>query len=369
MPSWFEVGNIWKILREVDLRPIRAEAEESTRISVVGDDADGTAALVAALSKSPTSSSPSADPGWSFPALDHKGLSDASPVMPVDLVVLLMSIREEQRARERELFEGWRSGNRRMVLIYDRLNPPNDVGWFIWSGDRILGGSPLDRSFVEHEFVSAVLSLLPERQLSIARHYPLFRIPVAQQLIAETSMANASYSLGTGLAEIVPILDIPFNVADMIILTKAQAIMCYKLGLALGLSGNWRDHMAAFGGSVGSGFLWRQIARQLVGLIPVWGIVPKVAVSYAGTYVLGQAILQWYLTGSQITPAVLRKMYMEALDQGRAAARTLVHRKPGGRKRKLLPARAIKTCGNCGSANPGGFNYCGKCGTPLQAVS
>ena len=36
MPSWFEVGNIWKTLREIDLRPIRAQAEQITTIAVVG---------------------------------------------------------------------------------------------------------------------------------------------------------------------------------------------------------------------------------------------------------------------------------------------------------------------------------------------
>lgn len=223
-----------------------------------------------------------------------------------------------------------------------------------------------DPVFFREQFIQAVLSLLPDHRLSLARYYPVFRLEVARQLIAETSVANASYALTTGLAEIVPILDVPFNVADIIILTKAQAIMSYKLGLALGLSGAWQDHMTAFGSTIGSGFLWRQIARQLIGLIPIWGIVPKVAVAYAGTYVLGQAILQWLLTGRQVTPAMMRQLYKDAFEQGKKTARTLLRFKPRRVRRLRLSRAAGKTCANCGSGNPSGFNYCGKCGVPLK---
>jgi uncharacterized protein (DUF697 family) len=365
MPSWLDVGNIWQIMREVDLRPIRAQAERVTQIAVVGGDLTARTALVEALCKNRSRSSFAGDPGLAALCPAALSLSEARRGLEADLVVLLLGSLPEDQASEGELFEEWRNSGKAVVVIYRALEPSHGLHNFRGPGVRVIGGSTADLGFMERQFVPTVLSLMPENILSLARHYPLFRIPVAQQLISETSTANASYSLGTGLAEIVPLLDLPFNLADMIILTKAQAVMAYKLGLALGLSGKWQDHMAAFGGTIGSGFLWRQVARQLVGLIPVWGILPKVAVAYAGTYVLGQAILHWYITGRQATPEMMRQMYRDAFNQGKALARSLVERSPRG-KRRTLAARSTKVCSNCRTVNPGEFNYCGSCGSPLK---
>jgi hypothetical protein len=44
---------------------------------------------------------------------------------------------------------------------------------------------------------------------------------------------------------------------------------------------------------LGGGLVFRQLARQLVGLIPVVGIVPKVAVAYGGTCMIGRAVVLW----------------------------------------------------------------------------
>ena len=44
-----------------------------------------------------------------------------------------------------------------------------------------------------------------------------------------------------------------------------------------------------------------QVARQLVGLIPVVGIAPKVAVAYGGTWAIGQAVVLWATTGQALT--------------------------------------------------------------------
>jgi len=224
-----------------------------------------------------------------------------------------------------------------------------------------------------------VLDALKEQRLSLARHFPLFRLAVARELIGDTSFASASYALGTGFAEIVPVLDIPFNVADMIVLTKNQALMVYKLGLALGLPTRWQAHVAELGGVVGAGFVWRQIARQLVGLIPVWGIVPKVAVAYAGTYAVGEAILYWYQTGHKISGRGMRELYADALARGRQMAQEIVTRAPKpSLPQVMLPSlprpsmpklpkpRAKNVCANCGKKNARDAKYCAHCATRLQ---
>ena len=155
-------------------------------------------------------------------------------------------------------------------------------------------------------------------------------------------MSNAAYSFSTGLAEIVPVLDLPLNVTDLVVLTKSQAFLAYKLGLLVGFSTRWQDYVTEFGSVIGSGFVWRQIARSLIGLIPAWGIIPKVAVAYSGTYVVGNAILGWYLTGRKLSTKQMRALSLEAFTRGKEFARKFGEKIPrprlGSRKKDRLPA-------------------------------
>ncbi|HSQ16700.1 MAG TPA: hypothetical protein VLM83_03290, partial [Anaerolineales bacterium] len=196
--------------------------------------------------------------------------------------------------------------------------------WPYWPASRLLYGSLTDLHFITRSLAPAILELLPDQHLALGRQFPLFRLPVARQMISETCFSNTAYAVSTGLAEIVPVLDLPLNVTDMIILTKSQAFLAYKLGLALGFSTRWQDYIAEFGSVIGGGFVWRQLARSLVGLIPVWGIIPKVAVSYAGTYVVGNTILQWYLTGRHLTPRQIGQLYRQAFSRGKDSARHML---------------------------------------------
>jgi uncharacterized protein (DUF697 family) len=235
-----------------------------------------------------------------------------------------------------------------------------------WSGRRFAFGTALDPDILENDFVPRVLEALPDQHLALARSFPLFRFAVTRHLIGESALANASYSLGTGIAEIVPVLDIPFNVADVVILTKNQALMVYKMGLSLGLSPRWQDQLGQLGGVIGAGFLWRQVARQLVGLIPAWGILPKVAVAYAGTYAVGEAVLYWYKTGHKISKQAMREIYSDALARGKEIAQNLLSRAPRVSMPALPRGRAKVKCGNCGRENPGGAQYCNHCGSALS---
>ncbi len=220
------------------------------------------------------------------------------------------------------------------------------------------------------------MRILPDSHLSLGRNFPLFRTPIANHLINDACFSNAVYSFSTGLAEIVPILDIPLNITDFFVLTKAQAMLVYRLGMLLGLPTDWRYYAAEFSSVVGSGFLWRQAARQLVGLIPVWGIIPKVGVSYAGTYVVGHAVLRWHRTGRHITRKELGALYRQAFSRGKEVARGLRARIPRPRlprpklprrKPKALPEPAIlQICPTCGTANEMDSNFCKSCGTRFE---
>jgi uncharacterized protein (DUF697 family) len=402
MPGLNDLTNFWKNIREVDLRPIRAEATRSIHLALVGATGSGRNALAEQLHNDPARPTMRtvtplviAEPG------DEEQLAGA------DLIVLLVDANQADSQRERDLADRLtRAGQKVIVLINQRLGPPApsaerqdgtaarsslQTGW---NAPRLIIGPAEQPDFLQKEFAPAVMHLLPDQLLSLGRHFPLFRVPIANRLINDTSLSNAAYAFSTGLAEIVPLLDIPLNVTDMLILTKAQAFLAYRLGLALGYSTNWQDYVAEFGSVIGGGFVWRQLARTLIGLIPVWGIVPKVAVAYAGTYVVGQAILRWYLTGRHVTPEQLRALYRQAFVQGKTIARDLIARAPKPRSgvRQALPAAspepskparfrlpwrrktprrlpaplAVRTCPACGKSSAADARFCQYCGTPLE---
>jgi uncharacterized protein (DUF697 family) len=181
---------------------------------------------------------------------------------------------------------------------------------------------------------AGLVQLVPaDLRLAMARQLPALRPAVFDATIDETSKANASYALTTGFAEVVPLLTAPLNLGDMIVLTKNQLVMSYRLALAAGRDGEPRAMIGEILGVLGGGLLFRQLARQLVGLIPVVGLVPKVAIAYGGTWAIGRAIVLWATEGREVSQDLVRSLSTEGLQRGRAVAARLVEQareKTGG---------------------------------------
>lgn len=172
---------------------------------------------------------------------------------------------------------------------------------------------------------AALVQLAPaDLRLAMARQLPALRPAVFETTIDETSKANASYALTTGFAEVVPILTAPLNLGDMIVLTKNQLVMSYRLALAAGRDGEPRAMIGELLGVLGGGLLFRQLARQLVGMIPVVGLLPKVAIAYGGTWAIGRAIVLWATEGREVSNDLVRSLSNEGLQRGRAVAARLV---------------------------------------------
>jgi uncharacterized protein (DUF697 family) len=372
MAGLSSINNVWKNVKEIDLRPIRQEAMQSIRIAIVGKECARCELLAHAMRTDPARPEQVTQTPITMVSPD-----DADTDISADLLILILSADEMPRDHQRDLVSAWAKAEKNILVLVDQspeaVNSQRMDAWLEWGQQKAVRG-PLDApQFLHKEFVAAVLELLPGLELSLARKFPLFRLPVARKLINDTSLSNATYAFSTGVAEIVPIIDVPLNVADILVLTKAQAFLVYRLGLALGFSTEWRDYLAEFGSVLGGGFLWRQLARSLIGLIPAWGIIPKVAVAYSGTYVVGNAVLQWYLTGRHVTSKQLNDLYRQALAHGNSVATSLLKNLPrprlkGDHKRALPEPKKRKRatiCPNCGKKNAGDARFCQYCGVEL----
>ena len=332
MLKWPDLAGGFKMLREVDLNAIRRQAEGPVHLAVAGDSGTGKTTLIGQLLSGPRQSDPAG-----IPPLSEHNLADDIPLQAHSIVLLLLDGVKETHLPEQAVFAWLKKKKIPVVVCYNKADlapAPQFVmnGAQEWPGAEVVAIAAYDAQSLQKLLVPAILRAGPGREVQLARRLPLLREPVCQKLIDDTCFVNSAYSLTTGLAEINVFLDLPLNLADIVILTKNQALMAYKIALAMGLPADWRETIPKLSAVVGSAFLWRQVARQLVGLIPGFGVIPKIAVAYAGTYAVGQAIYQWCANGEKLNPEHLKSLYVAAFKRGREVAQSLLA------KRKALRA-------------------------------
>jgi uncharacterized protein (DUF697 family) len=325
MASPLTLTRVWRILKEVDLDAIRREAERRVRILVIGEetaDADSLAIRLAEGGGDPIGWLTAIDaPLAALPAATSSPGTGDGVVDGPDVVVAIVHGTGQSDAMKaaRRL---WAS--RKVRLLTVAVGTGEAHGTVVSQGGitRVAIDRLDDEGFgCVADGLFAVIE--PDRRVALARQSPAFRPKVFNAVIEETARANAGYSFSTGLAEVIPILDIPLNIGDIIVLSKNQLMMSYRIALAAGKTGQPRELIGEIVGVLGGGLLFRQLARQLVGLVPVIGLVPKVAVAYGGTWAIGMAVVAWATGSGALTAARLRQLSREGMARGREVAQRL----------------------------------------------
>ncbi len=316
-----KLQDVWRILKDVDLEGVRREARQRVDLVLVSEDGQDARVLAQSIE---ADAPPAADTGgpwhpWLHVVSAREGLPalDAAPAAAV-LVSRDVDLRRPLAALRDHLL---RNQVPVVTLVVGHWSKAAGVARDgEWGRAAVRGlGTALDA------LPDAVLRAVPEDlRLPLAHQFPAFRAAVAADIVERTSKANAGYAFTTGLAESVPVLTAPLALGDMLMLTKNQLVMCYRLVLAHGRDGDPRELVGEIIGVLGSGLLFRQAARQLVGLIPVLGIVPKVAVAYAGTYAIGRSMTLWAAEGREVTSGAVRRLSKEGFARGKDVARALL---------------------------------------------
>jgi uncharacterized protein (DUF697 family) len=326
------VGNIFNIIKEIDLGAIKESSDRPFRLLVLGDYLLATemaSKISAELGKSGIHP-------WVVVSMDGSRINDGVPVVAA---VWATPHVEPDAADMTTLREMAQAGIPVLTVVISET-AGQTVGAELVRRDeakRVVVATLTDLNMAQ-KIVPALVEVIPmEWRVAVARQLPPLRGLIAYSLVEETSRANAIYSTTTAVGEAIPGLNIALTAADMLILTKNQLVMAYKIALAAGKEGKPMDVMGEIVGVVGGGFLLRQLARELVGLIPVVGAIPKVAVAYAGTWVMGRTVTLWAMEGHRLNPSEARRFYDEALANGRKMAETLLE-KVKWDDRKSLPA-------------------------------
>jgi uncharacterized protein (DUF697 family) len=336
-----DISSVWNNIKEIDLKPIRDAATYPLKIALVGAQGAGRHTLAEQMRTDPAREGIHTQSPLAIITIEAE-----TPGPATNLIILLADATRAEFGMEQSLVKKWSEQGKNVLVFINKIDLVSGVipaaANLGWQAARVIYGSANDSQSLQKEFIPAMLELLPQLHVALGRQFPLFRVTVAHQLINETCFSNAAYSFSTGLAEIVPVLDLPLNLTDLIVLTKSQAFLAYKLGLLVGFTTRWQDYVTEFGGVIGGGFVWRQAARSLIGLVPGWGIIPKVAVAYSGTYVVGHAILGWYLSGRHLSAKQMRDLSIQAFTRGKEYARKLGEKLPkrrsGIKDQEALPA-------------------------------
>ena len=370
------LSTLWSTLTEVDVGEIRQQVEQPLRMVVLSTDAGAAEWLVETLLANPfqPTSTPRSQAIWvlNLPATGP----DLAEAARADLALVLAPVGNTTEAEG--AFRKLRTlrANQTVIIVH-LLDEGTPTGPLSWQGQwRGAVEAVVQRSApapLAADLIPALVNALPEQHVRLAHYLPALRPAVVEGLIRDTCRANATYAGTTGVAEIMPVLSIPLNVADIVILTKNQVLLTYKVALSLGEVGTLQEIAGPVGVVLGSGFVWRQMARTLVGFVPVIGVVPKVAVAYAGTYVIGQAVFAWYARGQKLEGEQLRALYAEAIQEARAwMAQRVPKQRPRlpqlriPHPRLSLRRRSAGRCPHCGGKIGNRHQFCPHCGYDLR---
>jgi hypothetical protein len=179
--------------------------------------------------------------------------------------------------------------------------------------------------------VHEVLHHRRDLAIPLAVHIQPFRQEVSQRVIKKVAKENALFALATALPDIVPFLSLPWAIgefaSDTALLTANQFRMAFLLAAANDREIGYREQKAEVVSIMLGALGWRSLARELVGKIPMGGgLIPKAAIAYAGTRVVGLSLERLYRLGHAYTREERRLAYEEALERGKTLGASLIDR-------------------------------------------
>jgi uncharacterized protein (DUF697 family) len=301
----YVIGNIaqfWRLTRELDVQGLRDSFERPISVRVLGSDPDVARRVARLIEPDPTAGE------VSYEVLNGSSRGHA------DMHVIALS------------GEPLESDARRMLSDLSVSEIPLVVVQSEGAAGMLVLGVPQERvitlSQIEGDdearerLFKALVHAAPDVMLAVGRRHPLLREPVAEHLIRETARVNAQFAAVSSLPANLPLVGgLMGDVADMLVLTKNQVLLLFKLAglygrdLALG-----RQLLVEILPIVGGAFFWRSAARALVGLLPsLLGLLPKTLVAYSGTYVVGQMARYYYHYGDRPPPELVREIRGEGV--------------------------------------------------------
>jgi small GTP-binding protein len=240
-----------------------------------------------------------------LPELMESGMEMAS------LIVFLIDATKGLQAKDRELYETVKKMNKPTILAVNKVDalPGGE------SGDRlanevavslgVAGVIPVSGRTgqnVAEELIPAMIDASPEAALVIGRELPAYRRRAAQRIIRNATLL----SLAAGL-EPFPLVDIPILLGNQIrLVLRIAALYGEKVD-----SADTTQHVRELVTVMAGGLVLRYLAEQAAKVVPFGGDFIAGAIAGAGTWAMGQVVLEYYEGGKKISPQRMRLMYSD----------------------------------------------------------
>ncbi len=151
---------------------------------------------------------------------------------------------------------------------------------------------------------------------SLARDFSTLRAWFAQFLIKdaaqEAAIAAAASSVTTSLPVVGTVISLFAVSGETLFITAQQIRLALLIGAIYGRPMDFFERMHELLPVVGSAWGWRVLAREFVGLVPAWGIVPKTVIAWSGTYAVGKISQCFYEKGEPLSSVEREQIEEEA---------------------------------------------------------
>jgi GTP-binding protein Era len=126
----------------------------------------------------------------------------------------------------------------------------------------------------------------------------------------------------------------PIPIADILVLTPIQMAMVATIGYFHGIEVT-PERATELMGVMGAGVGFREAARQLVKLVPGWGMAVSGSVAFAGTVALGEAANVWFKRRMKVDAQDLKELFVRSASKAKEDYETRPEIKPTDDQKKL----------------------------------
>jgi GTP-binding protein Era len=126
----------------------------------------------------------------------------------------------------------------------------------------------------------------------------------------------------------------PIPIADILVLTPIQMAMVATIGYFHGIEVT-PERATELMGVMGAGVGFREAARQLVKLVPGWGMAVSASVAFAGTVALGEAANVWFKRRMKVDAQDLKELFVRSAGKAKGEYETRPEIRPTDDQKKL----------------------------------
>lgn len=215
---------------------------------------------------------------------------DLERIKKSNLILFFFEATREPSASDLEIFNQVKKTGVPLYVLLSKINSIPNVDFLRGNLSLLLRVSreeivPIDLKndkMVRKRLAPRVIQTLNNLEIPLGTKIPYFRKIVADRIIQKISIENGLI----GLAVIIPGVDMPALTLNQIRMVLRIAAL-YEKDLSI-------KRLKEILTVLGSGFIFRTVARELLDFVPGPGWLIKGSVAYSGTLALGRAAIKYF---------------------------------------------------------------------------